>query len=456
MSRSRTTIRIVAQPPRPRRLLRLVAAALLLAPQLALAQGASVSLGRAEIRKLVEGGSKRDGELRSFYEGRAWQPLWVRGGELGPAADALLELVQNADADGVSRTALRVDDLASTLQIARSDPDRKSLAQAEIALSRTFSAYVQATRIARGSGMTYQNSLLAPVVPTPGSALKAAAAAPSLARYIEKLEWMHPLYAEMRTALIGSDLKPEQERLVWINLERVRGLPADPAPRYVLIDAAGARLWMYENGRPVDSMKVVVGKPDQPTPMIAGTLTNAVLNPYWNVPVDLVRTKVAASVLREGLGYLHRGGYEVLSDFTDKATLLDPQTIDWRAVADGSRELRVRQLPGKPNFMGTVKFNFPNSEGIYLHDTPEKELLKADVRTASAGCVRLEDADRLGRWLFRAPLVPQSTAPEQVVLLDQPVPVYITYLTAAPVEGRIVFRNDVYKRDAAQWALLAG
>jgi murein L,D-transpeptidase YcbB/YkuD len=98
--------------------------------------------------------------------------------------------------------------------------------------------------------------------------------------------------------------------------------------------------------------------------------------------------------------------------------------------------------------MGRMKFQFPNNLGVYLHDTPERDLLRETARQRSAGCVRVEDAPRLARWLFgRMPTAP-SRAPEQQVPLIQPVPVYITYLTAAPDGERIAFREDVYGRDS--------
>ena len=97
--------------------------------------------------------------------------------------------------------------------------------------------------------------------------------------------------------------------------------------------------------------------------------------------------------------------------------------------------------------MGVVKFVFPNAQGIYLHDTPDKDLLAKDARQLSSGCVRLEDAPRLGRWLMNKPLPRRVRAPEQRIELPEVVPVYITYLTAMPEDARIVFRIDVYSRD---------
>jgi murein L,D-transpeptidase YcbB/YkuD len=124
--------------------------------------------------------------------------------------------------------------------------------------------------------------------------------------------------------------------------------------------------------------------------MLAGLMHYAIVNPYWNVPPDLARTKVAPGVLAKGVGFLKSMRYEVLSDWTEKATVLDPKTVDWRAVAAGRSEIRVRQLPGKGNSMGRMKFMMPNDLGIYLHDTPDRHLFADANRYFSSGCVRLE------------------------------------------------------------------
>jgi murein L,D-transpeptidase YcbB/YkuD len=126
-------------------------------------------------------------------------------------------------------------------------------------------------------------------------------------------------------------------------------------------------------------------------------------------------------------------------------------------VADGKTEIRVRQLPGSANSMGAMKFMFPNAQGVYLHDTPSTELFSEASRLFSGGCVRLEAAPRLAQWLYGKPLKASSKAPELRVDLPQPVPVYITYLTAAPGDaGDITFFDDSYGRDAARMAQLSG
>jgi len=142
----------------------------------------------------------------------------------------------------------------------------------------------------------------------------------------------------------------------------------------------------------------------------------------------------------------------VLADWRPDAPLLDPATVDWQAVHEGARKVHVRQLPGGSNFMGKVKYMFPNAQGIYLHDTPDKHLLSLDARQLSSGCVRLEDAAKMHRWLMGEALPARVREAEQVVNLPEPVPIYITYLTAVP-EGRLIaFHADAYGKDGFQMA----
>jgi murein L,D-transpeptidase YcbB/YkuD len=234
-------------------------------------------------------------------------------------------------------------------------------------------------------------------------------------------------------------------------MQRARVLPPGKQ-RYVLVNVAQQRLYMYDGGKAVDSMVVVVGKPKWPTPMLAAYIRYAALNPYWYVPSDLAGEDVGQFVLKQGLGYLDKMGYEIVDDWTPNPTIIDPKTIDWQGVVDGKVEVLIRQKPGPQNFMGRMKFMFPNQFGVYLHDNPRRELFQKAARYFSGGCVRLEDAPRLGRWLFGRDLDWQSAGTEQAVPLAQPVPVYITYLTAMPDGGSIAYFDDVYGRDAAKVA----
>ena len=210
----------------------------------------------------------------------------------------------------------------------------------------------------------------------------------------------------------------------------VDSLPGAQIPvhgRYVLVDAASARLYMIEDGRVQDSMRVIVGKPETPTPELKSVINYETLNPYWHVTPDLAKTLIAPRVLQDGDAYLTTRGYEVLSGWGPDARVLSPDSIDWKAVAAGNAQVFVRQRPGPANSLGHFKFDLPDGDGIYLHDTPKKELFSQDQRNLSHGCVRLEDAEKLARWLLgKDP--PVAAAPEENVLLPHPVPITISYL----------------------------
>lgn len=440
-----------------KRLLRFVlptVAAVLLAPlpQPAFAQQASWHEDRskgvmaAEIRRAIADHAAK--EVRAFYAARGNAPLWLDDFDRPSGAVTMLLLrMRTADHDGVDPTRLSLDKLAKTIDQARGG-DANDIARAELQISSTFVEYVKAMRGAAHTAMLYESPELGPVAPSPLATLDAAAAAPSLETYIDAMGWMNPFYGPLRKALDDPQFSPGQKLVIAANLERVRAIPAMPKGKHILVDAASARLWMYEGDRMIDTMKVVVGSQKLgETPMMAGWIRWAIENPYWQVPNDITQKELAPNALKFGPGYLAKHGYQVLADWSDDAPLLDAKAVDWRAVRDGAMQVHVRQLPGGENFMGKVKFEFPNPKGIYLHDTPAKELMKADARQLSHGCIRMEDAARMHRWLMGRS-IPLDAPAEEKVPLAEPVPIYVTYLTALPADGgEIVFHDDPYGRD---------
>ena len=210
-------------------------------------------------------------------------------------------------------------------------------------------------------------------------------------------------------------------------VDTLPGAQIPASGRYILVDAASARLYMFEDGRVVDTMRVIVGKPETPTPALTDVIHYETINPYWHITPELAKTIIAPRVLQEGDAYLTTRGYEVVSTFGPDARIIPADSVDWKAVAAGQNDILVRQLPGPANSLGHFKFDLPNGEGIYLHDTPKKELFAQDKRDLSHGCVRLEDAPRLARWMLgKDP--PSASVPEENILLPKPVPITISYL----------------------------
>lgn len=199
---------------------------------------------------------------------------------------------------------------------------------------------------------------------------------------------------------------------------------------FVLVDAASARLYMLKDGKVEDSMKVIVGKPGSETPAFDSVLNYATLNPYWYVPTDLAKKIIAPRVIKDGQVYLTDRGYEVIDRVANDARVLPWDSVDWKGVASGTATVFVRQRPGPYNSMGHLKFNLARADGIYMHDTPHKELFDKPERTLSNGCVRLQDADRLAHWMLGDSPKLMTTEPDQHVALPRAVPVKIAYLDA--------------------------
>jgi murein L,D-transpeptidase YcbB/YkuD len=388
--------------------------------------------------------------VADFYKARKDAPLWLAPAA-GDSAEQLVSLLSTARLDGLDPAKYHAAELRQAIDAARGGK-RKHVVDADKALSAAFVSYVDDLRQDPDVGITYVDPELRPSPPSPLAALLTAAAQPSLADYVSGLGWMHPIYGQLRQALAKNGYSTEREhQLLELNLKRARALPPG-GQRYVVVNAAQQRLYMYENGKPIDSMVVVVGKPKWPTPMLTAYIRYAALNPYWYVPPDLAGEDVAQYVVKQGLKYLDEYGYEVVDDWTRNPKIIDPKTVDWQGVLDGKVDIMIRQKPGPKNFMGRMKFMFPNQFGVYLHDNPRRELFLKSSRYFSGGCVRLEDAARLGRWLFGHDLDWQSAGTEQPVMLQQPVPVYITYMTAMPDGQAIAYYDDVYGRDGPKLA----
>ncbi len=389
----------------------------------------------------------------NFYASRSGAPLWLKSPSTIAAAREFISVLRRAPLDGLASGPVLAAQAEAMLARAASG-DAAARNSAEHLLSSAWTLYVAALQTPP-PGMTIADSWVAPRRDTAGQILARAASAPSLAEHVRAVSQVNPVYAELRDAAwnMAQATGGHADARVLASLDRARAMPFQK--RYVMVDVASARLFMIENGRVADSMKVIVGKAGTQTPMLASTIYYATLNPYWNVPGDLAQTLIAPRVIAQGVSYLKERNYEVLSGDGKDAQPIDPSTVDWKAVAAGTQMVRVRQLPGPANSMGQVKFGFPNTNDIFLHDTPNKDLFVQASRDLSNGCIRLEDAARLGRWLLGRDLAANSDAPEQHVLLPTPVPVFVTYLTAQASDGQLTFVKDVYGQDAARASRVA-
>ena len=386
-----------------------------------------------------------------FYSARKDAPLWMSNRE---AQVALIQLLRDAPIDGFTRGPALATQIEAAIATAQAG-DPAAASSADRLMSQALIDYVQSL-YTQVPGMTYGDNWVRPKAPSGETVLATAARAPSLAAHMNEVWNLNPVYAQLRQAALEEAKLPNggQSARLALNLTRARFKP--PSSKFVLIDIASARLWMYENGAPVDSMKVVVGKNEVDpksgaslrTPMLAGVMYYAIYNPYWHVPDHLVRLNIAPAVAKLGPNALKGNKYEVVDSWSSNPVIVDPATVDWKAVSAGTAHALLRQKPTGANSMGKMKFPFENGLGIYLHDTPHKEYFKEAVRTLSNGCIRLERAADFGSWMMGRPARPEDTSAELTVPFPQGVPVYVTYLTALPDTGKIAYGKDVYGWDA--------
>ncbi len=386
------------------------------------------------------------GAVAAVYSRHNLGSLWFRAGAPSPAVNQLTAILRRAPVDGLAsgpQLAAQVE--AAVRQAAGGDP--AAVAAADRTLSAAWVLYVQTIKLPTRD-MIYAYEVLKPQGSRVDQILFGAKGAPLLEQHLAQVASVNPIYSGIRDAewarmQASGSLAPGPR--IAANLDRVRSIPA--RGRFILVDSASQRMFMYENGVPVDSMKVIVGTPEMPTPLIASVMYYVTFNPQWNAPAHLVRGPIARKTLAGGMKYFNSMGYEVMADWTRDSAVVPAESIDWKAVAAGKINPRIRQKPGKENFMGLLKFTFPNSQDIYLHDTPAKALFAQSSRDLSNGCVRVEDAQRFGRWLLGREPVPPGTDPEIPVQMPSGVPIFLTYITAQPSGGQLTFLKDVYGWD---------
>ena len=401
--------------------------------------------------------------IAAFYAVRGHEPVWVGKDGLTDAGRAALGQLERARDDGLSLTGLPLP-RAIGPGLA---PD--ALAEAETAISAAVVIYAeQATgsRVppARVSALIFA----APSLADPGAALAETAAAPDPARRLADFnppqkgyrdlreEWKrlteaapsaspavdpHSGYAARRAKLeaggrihtasadaaLAFGSLARHRAAILANMEMWRWEPRDMGERRIEVNIPDFSVAVIEGDSVIHQARVIVGKPETPTPIFSNVMRYVIINPSWQVPESIIKKE-----LMPKLGSLLRRGYEI-------------KTVGGR--------LTVRQLPGDDNALGRVAFMFPNDHAVYLHDTPARELFDEETRAFSHGCIRVEDPLSLaelvlggeaGKWTAER-IEAAIGGPERTVFLPRPLPIHIEYFTEFVNEfGELRERPDVY------------
>lgn len=230
---------------------------------------------------------------------------------------------------------------------------------------------------------------------------------------------------------------PAKDRVqqILVNLNRMQWMAAPQDSNYLQVNIPSFMLYAYEGSNRALEMPVIVGEEGNGTVMFSGNINQIVFNPYWNIPQRIVRDELMPKMKADPT-YLKSRNMEIVKQNDSIPT--------------------VRQLPGPDNSLGQVKFLFPNSFDIFLHDTPHKNLFNQTDRALSHGCIRVQNAPALAEYLLRgqqgwdAQKIRSAidSRKEQSLSLQKTHPVLISYYTAwVDEQGRMNFRPDVYGHD---------
>jgi murein L,D-transpeptidase YcbB/YkuD len=243
---------------------------------------------------------------------------------------------------------------------------------------------------------------------------------------------------------------------IALNLERWRWMPDDLGERHILVNVPSYYMAARESGVPVLEMKVVVGTPENATPIFSDEIETVVFSPYWNVPESIAKDETAPAAARDP-GFLRRQDFEVLRRTPKGFEHVDPESVDWDDL-EAIKSLAFRQRPGAGNALGHVKFLFPHPFDVYLHATPADNLFFREGRALSHGCVRLERPEELAKYLLRdrrewdddSIRKAMHAGEEKHVALEDKLPVHLVYFTTWPKGNDVELFEDVYGYDARQ------
>ena len=255
--------------------------------------------------------------------------------------------------------------------------------------------------------------------------------------------------------------KTVDERIttMLLNLDRIKWLKKRHSKRHIIINIPDFMLYFEEDEKLIQTMRTIVGKPKNPTPIFSNSVKIIVLNPYWNLPTSIVQKEMIPQLLRNS-NAMAKQGIEIRTGWGPKAQKINAASVNWANYRySRSVPFRFAQVPGARNALGKVKFLFPNKYAVYMHDTPTKPLFKKNKRAFSHGCIRLQKPIELLKTFSTFNTNVNFNKSQKIlkgkrnthIKLQEAVPIDVVYLTAwVDYEGKLQFRNDIYNYDQMQ------
>lgn len=395
--------------------------------------------------------------VASFYEMNDWKMVWMDSFSIRADGDSLLSLINKAQTLGLFN-----DDYHQTeLQLLNDSTLSHDKAVAmDVLLTDAYFSLWHHLGNGRLDRKTFSRIPIDSLILSDAmDALKQSLAAHAVKDVLMDREPKQPAFGRLKSVLeklLAMNLKDtvinkRREQLI-ANLERLRWETEMP-PRFISVNVPSFTLRVIEGDSTVLESRVIIGKPETPTPNIKSVVQSFIIYPYWHVPRSILKEILAA--VQADTSYLRKHNYDVINS---KGQVVKPSTIDFKKYSPEDFPYVLRQREGTENTMGVIKFIFPNNYGVYLHDTNARRLFSKSDRALSHGCIRVQRAVDLAKYLAQDDDTYVDAADLEQYLLVQkrmeikivkPIPVHLDYFTVEPRGDSVIFFEDLYKKDKA-------
>ncbi len=404
--------------------------------------------------------------LEAFYASRNGPALWLDSAGFTAEAKAIIEEISKADDWGL-------DSAAFVLPPPNARPaDTQDRAAAEVSLDL---AILQYARYA-GGGRVDLSALSKlvdqkPHVRDPNRVIAEIATSDAPDDYLRNLHPKHAQFEFLRQALLKTRAQadPASKRLVekiLVNMERWRWMPEHLGALYVWLNVPEFMMYVVKENKTIHSEKIVVGERAYATPIFSANMRSIVFNPEWTVPPTIVRENLLPKLRGGSGGWFGSNNTAILKQHQLKVIYngreVDPDGIDWKSV--NMSAISFKQAPGPRNVLGKVKFVYPNTHMVYMHDTIKRDLLNKTARAEGHNCPRVDNPGKVAAVLLAEDKGWEKSKVDQLldkgynsaVPLDHSIPVHTTYFTAvADNDGQVRTFEDIYGLDGAVEAILS-
>jgi len=424
--------------------------------------------------------------INAFYEQNGYEPALILQHVKGKELQVMLNYFDRAAEHGLTPELFKAreykeltDHLYDKSKVTTTEQAYEEIARLELLAANSLIRYSNALQYGVVSPKRIYANYFTDTKRPDSTAVNRIFAIKDLKVYLDSIQPKDEQYLALQKVLKEGTAAPgkpvdETQKILKVNLERLRWKNKPQTDKYVIVNIADYRLDVIEKGKSVLNMKVCVGegrnkdftdniqeydendlKKDRPfsreTPQLNSLIHSVQVNPVWNIPESIATKEISKSAAEDKF-YLANHNIDV---FEKGKIIEDPETIDWSA-ADVGKKYHFKQRPGEDNSLGKIKFLFNNQSAVYLHDTPAKAAFNQSMRAVSHGCVRLEKPLDFAHALFGdgskfeqiKKQMSDTVAVATNISLPEKVPVYLTYVTSwVDQAGSVQLRKDVYGLD---------